>query len=152
MEDKTIKYDIGGYDAVTSALRELVNQYPELKDGEEIAFAILGENSGKAMFPVSGAVIESETKNILGHVTQVCLYPFYIIYRASGLNENKKAYVKEWLDNFGTWIEGVEYPPLTEGRKFLSIERQTVAYLDNVSDNKTEDWVVSLSARYEYKK
>lgn len=151
-EQKQVKYDVDGYDAVTSALRELLNQYPELKDGSEISFSVLGKESGKAMFPISGAVIESETRNILGNVRQVCLYPFYVIYRASGLSENNKAKVKEWLDSLGKWLESVPYPPLTDGRKFLSISRQSPAYLESVNDNQSENWAIHISARYEYKK
>ena len=161
-EQKQVKYDVDGYDAVTSALRELLNQYPALSDNDEIAFASLGEDSGKAMFPISGSVIETEKRSVTGRVTKVCLYPFYVIYRASGLNENRKAKVKEWLDTLGKWLEqqkvligGVEYqleeyPPLTDGRKFLSISRQTPAYLDTVNDNQSENWAIYISARYQY--
>ena len=162
MAEKQIKYDVDGYEAVTSALRELLNQYPGLERGEEIAFSVLGETSGIGMFPVSGAVVETEKRSVTGKVTEVCLYPFYIIYRASGLNENRKARVKEWLDTLGKWLEqkkvlidGEEYtlselPPLTDGRKFLSISRQTPAYLDNTNEDKTEDWAIYISARYQY--
>ena len=59
-EQKQIKYDVDGYEAVTSALRELLNQYPGLERGEEIAFSVLEETSGIGMFPVSGAVVETE--------------------------------------------------------------------------------------------
>lgn len=161
-EQKIVKYDVDGYDAVTSALRELLNQYPALSSSDEITFSTLGENSGKAMFPTSGAVIETEKKSITGKVTEVCLYPFYVIYRAAGLSENRKASVKEWLDNLGKWLEqkkvlidGTEYqlaelPPLTDGRKFLSISRQTPAYLDTVNENQSENWAIYISARYQY--
>ena len=88
-ENKTVKNDIDGYEAVTSALRELLNQYPALSGSDEIAFSTLGEDSGKSMFPISGAVVETEKTTITGKVTKVCLYPFYIIYRASGLNEKR---------------------------------------------------------------
>ena len=161
-EEKTVKYDIDGYEAVTSALRELLNQYPGLSASDEIAFASLDEDNGKAMFPISGSVIETERRSVTGKVTEVCLYPFYVIYRAVGLSENRKANVKEWLDNLGKWLEQkkvmingteyqlVEYPPLTDGRKFLSISRQTPAYLDTVNDNQSENWAVYISARYQY--
>ena len=161
-EQKQIKYDIDGYEAVTSALRELLNQYPALSTSDEIAFSTLGEDSGKAMFPISGSVIETERRSVTGKVTEVCLYPFYVIYRASGLNESRKAKVKEWLDTLGKWLEqkkvlidGKEYqleelPPLTEGRMFLSISRQTPAYLDTVNENKSENWAIYISARYQY--
>lgn len=161
-EEKQVKYDIDGYEAVTSALRELLNQYPGLSENDEIAFSTLGEDSGKAMFPTSGAVIESEKRSVTGKVTEVCLYPFYVIYRASGLNENRKARVKEWLDTLGKWLEqknviidGNEYyleelPPLTDGRQFISISRQTPAYLDTVNENQSENWAIYISARYQY--
>lgn len=161
-EQKQVKYDVDGYDAVTSALRELLNQYPALSDNDEIAFASLGEDSGKAMFPISGAAVETEKTSVTGKVTEVCLYPFYVIYRAAGLSENRKATVKEWLDNLGKWLEqkkvlinGTEYqlkklPPLTDGREFLSISRQTPAYLDTVNENQSENWAIYISARYQY--
>ena len=160
--EKIVKYDIDGYEKVTTALTELLNQYPALDSGEEITFSVLEETSGIGMFPVSGAVVETEKTTITGKVTKVCLYPFYVIYRASGLNESRKARVKEWLDTLGKWLEqqkvvidGEEYvlselPPLTDGRKFLSIERQTPAYLDNTNEDKTEDWAIYISARYQY--
>ena len=160
--EKIVKYDIDGYEKVTTALTELLNQYPALDSGEEITFSVLEESSGIGMFPVSGAVVETEKRSVTGKVTEVCLYPFYIIYRASGLNENRKARVKEWLDTLGKWLEqkkvlidGEEYtlselPPLTDGRKFLSISRQTPAYLDNTNEDKTEDWAIYISARYQY--
>lgn len=161
-EQKQVKYDVDGYDAVTAALRELINQYPGLESGEEIAFSTLEETSGIGMFPISGAVVETEKRFITGRVVEICLYPFYVIYRASGLSESRKAKVKEWLDTLGKWLEqknvligGEEYkleelPPLTDGRKFLSINRQTPAYLDNTSESKTEDWAIYISARYQY--
>ena len=161
-EQKQVKYDVDGYDAVTSALMELLNQYPSLSVGDEIGFSTLGEDSGKAMFPVSGAVIETERRSVTGKVTEVCLYPFYVIYRASGLNEKNKARIKEWLDTLGKWLEqkkvlidGTEcqlekLPPLTDGRKFLSIERQTPSYLDTVNENQSENWAIYISARYQY--
>ena len=161
-EQKTVKYDIDGYEAVTAALRELINQYPALSEGNEISFSTLGEDSGKAMFPVSGAVIETERRSVTGKVTEVCLYPFYVIYRAAGLSENNKARIKEWLDSLGKWLEQKkvlingteylleEYPPLTDGRKFLSISRQTPAYLDTVNENQSENWAIYISARYQY--
>lgn len=161
-EQKQVKYDIDGYEAVTSALRELLNQYPALSENDEIAFSTLGEDSGKAMYPVSGSVIETEKRSITGKVTKVCLYPFYIIYRASGLNENRKAKVKEWLDTLGKWLEQQtviidekeyrldELPPLTADRKFLSIERQSPSYLDTVNENKSENWAIYITARYQY--
>lgn len=160
-DEKQVRYDVDGFEVVTAALRELVNQFPGLPAGDEIAFATLGEDSGKAMFPVSGAVIETEKEDITGHVTQICLYPFAVIYRVGGPSENRKANIKELLDDLGRWlnrqpvqIDGAlyqleEYPRLTEGRKFLSFDRQlqTPGYLENVNES-SEDWTIYITARY----
>ena len=161
MEENKIKYDVDGYDAVTAALRELLNQFPGLlQTGDEISFSTLGEDSGKTMYPISGAVIEQEQRFILGDVRQICQYPFHVIYRAAGLSENRKAAVKEWLDNLGRWLEGQtvkingeehhmeSYPPLSDNRRFISIARQTPAYLSAINDNNSEDWAIYIMARY----
>lgn len=155
-----VKYDLDGYEVITTALRELINQYPGLATGDEIAFSTLEAESGKSMFPINGAIIETERKDILGGTTQVCLYPFFVIYRASGLSETRKAAVKEWLDNLGRWLEkqaitinGLQYqlsqyPALSGKRRFLTISRQTPAYLDNTNE-QVEDWAIYISARYQ---
>lgn len=162
MDKKQVVYDIDGYDVMTDAILALLNQYPALDDGDYFTFSTLSEESGKAMFPITGGVVESSKEDITGHVTQVCLYPFYIVYRESGLSEQNKARVKEWLDNLGKWLEKKkvmisgteyrlsEYPVLTGNRKFLEISRQSPGYLDNISENKAEDWAISISARYQY--
>lgn len=162
MAEKQVKYDLDGYDAVTAALRELLNSYPGLQQtGDEITFSVLSEDGGKAMFPISGAIIETEKRFILGDVRQVCLYPFFVIYRAAGLSENRKASVKEWLDNLGRWLEGQivrinnadyrldQYPELSGNRRFLTITRQTPAYLSAQNENQSEDWAIYITARYQ---
>lgn len=147
---KEVKYDLDGFEAVTSALRELLNQYPKLPAGEEILFSTLGEDRGKAMFPGAGAAIEKEKEDIAGNVTQVCLYPFAVVYRASGLSENRRAQIKEWLDDLGRWLERLrDFPTIQDGRKLLSFSRQSPAYLDAINENKAEDWVIPISLRYQ---
>lgn len=163
MAEEIVKYDLDGYEAVTPALRALLNEYPGLlQTGDEITFSDLGEDSGKTMYPIQGAVIEREQKFILGDIRQICLYPFHVLYRASGLTENRRAAVKEWLDNLGRWLEGqkitingvdyqlTEYPTLSDNRRFLSITRQTAAYLSTINENHSEDWIIYISARYQH--
>jgi hypothetical protein len=84
-----------------------------------------------------------------------------VIYREKDLSERRKIKTKEWLDNLGMWMERQivtindaeyrlkEYPDLTGDRKFLSIERQSPAYLDKNEEDATEDWVIYISARYQ---
>ena len=90
---KEVKFDVDGYEAVTSALKELLNQFP-LLDGNKITFSSLKENNGISFFPISGAVVETQKKTITGKIYEVCQYPFFIVYRASGLSESRKAKIK----------------------------------------------------------
>jgi len=152
--------DIEGYDLITEALMELANQYPGLEEGETFDFAQLDDDEGIAIFPSTGAFIYDERESITGHVTQMCQYPFTVVYRASGLNQNRKINAKEWLDTFGRWIEkkpitidGVEYkledwPELTEDREIQEVYRQTPSYLLDVPENKSENWIEEIIIRY----
>lgn len=162
MAEKQVTYDIEGYDLITEAILNLINQYPALDPEDSITFSMLGEEDGKTMIPMSGAVVESNKESITGHVKQICLYPFYVVCRKSGLSEQDKAKTKEWLDNLGRWLEKkkitvndtqyqlTEYPILTDERKFLEISRQTPCYLAEPNENMSEDWVIHISARYQY--
>ena len=159
-EKKQVVYDVDGFDVVTAALTDLLNQYPKLAEGEKIAFSYLGEDSGISYYPVSGAIIESDRESITGHVTQMCLYPFYVIIRAAKPKESRKVTIKEWLDDLGKWLEKqtltisgetysiADYPPLTGDREIKTIARQTPAHLDNVSDNGVEDWAIYITLKY----
>lgn len=164
-EQKQVKYDLDGYEIVKDAILEIINQSPLINDKNKVSFGILEENHGFAIIPVSSSVIESTRKSITGKVTEVCYYPFALVYRGSGMNEKKKSEVSELLDNIGKWLERKEiiidgvgqklqsYPALTGNRKFLEIRRQTNSYLENTYDDKTEDWAIRITARYqnEYK-
>lgn len=148
-EKKIIGYDIDGKDTVTARLRALVNSFPGRDEGESILFAELAEKGGKAMYPGAGAAIESETRSVTGRVRQVCLYPFVVGFRASGPSEERRAYIKEWLDALGQWLERQQQPTLDGGRKFIGISRTSPAYLDGVTDDLVETWAIALTAKYE---
>lgn len=153
--------DVQGEEVITNALLSLVNQFPKLETGDEIKFGVLSENGGISFFPMSGAVIERDTTDILGNHEQICNYPFFIYYKASGLSENRKVSVKEWLDDLGRWLEKQpiivggttsilsEYPTLTGNRKFITIRRTTPATLDAVGAGQEESWAIRLVARYQ---
>lgn len=160
VKSKQIKYDVDGYDIITNALKDLLNSFPGLLDGETIKFSTLEEDSGIDFHPISGPVIVTETTSITGKVNQVCNYPFYVVYRTAADSQNSKIDIKEFLDKLGKWLEkqpvmidGQQqklsaYPQLTEGREITEISRQTPAYLDNTSEGNVQDWVISLALRY----
>ena len=158
-EKKQVKYDIDGYDIITNALMTLLNQYPDLGN-DKIRFSTFATESGIAMFPGMGAVVEVEKRSVTGKVYQSCNYPFNIVYKVAGVSENNKIQVKDFLDKLGKWLEkqtvtiGTQehkleaYPSLTDNREITSISRTTSAYLDTVEENKTENWVISMILRY----
>lgn len=157
---KPAKYDVDGYDIVTNALKDLLNLFPGLLEGENIKFSTLKEDSGISFYPISGAVIATETTSVTGKVNQLCNYPFYVVYRTAADSQNSKIDIKEFLDKLGKWLEqqpvmidGKQqklsaYPDLTEGREVTEISRQTPAYLDNTSEGNVQDWVISLALKY----
>lgn len=163
--EKVVKFDLDGYEVVKDAILEIINQSPLIEGKELVSFGVLEETHGFAMIPVSSSVIESTRKSVTGKVTEVCYYPFALVYRDTGMNEKKKSEVSELLDNIGKWLERKEinvdgeiqklqlYPALTGNRKFLEIRRQTNSYLENTYDDKSEDWTIRITARYqnEYK-
>lgn len=146
-------------DIITEKLMTLVNAYPRLGEGEEIEFSVLDEDGGIAFFPTSGAAVERSDRDVLGHTEQVITYPFMVIYRANGLSESNKVDVKEWLDDLGRWMEGqpivvdgvtyvITLPTLDANRRFISIRRSAPSALNAINDNQTEDWAISIIARY----
>lgn len=160
-ESVDVKYDsVDGYEAITEALRMLVDKYPALERGEHFQFSMLGDY-GAAIFPTTGSVVQSEVESITGHCTQMCTYPFTVVYRVSGLSQGRKANTKEWLDDFGRWMERQpimvgsdtykisEYPVLKGGtREIRNIYRQTPAYLATVNQDKSEDWYMNMIIQY----
>ncbi len=161
MAQDNVQYDVNGYDIVTKALQDLLNQFPLLEEGESINFGMVDAEEGIAFFPVSGAIIVNATPlDITGHMEQLCAYPLIVIYKASGLNENRKAYVKEWLDTLGKWLERQiiivnnqeiqlkSYPPLNNNRKFENIQRTAPSYLKDTTDDKVDTWAVNITAQY----
>lgn len=158
MADKEILYDIDGYDIITNALLDLINQYPAIN--EKFSFSSLVGDSGVTMYPTSGAVIQRSFTDVTGYTEQKCVYPFALVYRASGISSKNKIKIKEWLDNLGRWLEKqpvvingedqqlTEYPPLTHGRSIESITRTSPAYQTEESESKTEDWAINVEAVY----
>jgi len=161
MATPKISFDVDGSEAVSSVLLTLLNTFPGLGT-RKVLFSTLAETSGIGFFPTSGAAILSDTEDITGHVKQVCLYPFTIVYRSAPQNEAQKMKVKEFLDTIGKWLErqpvtinGTEYqistyPTLSSGNRVIkSISRSNPAHLATAYQDSVEDWAISATLRYE---
>jgi len=162
MEDKEKQYpaDLEGFDYVTTALMETLNNYPGLYPGEEFKFSTTDLDDGLNVAATSGAVIIEEIESITGHVTQMCAYPFMVILRASGLSSERKVATKEWMDTLAEWltrkavaIDGEIYhmkkwPVLSGDREIRKIVRNTPAYLAEVTEDKAESWAMDLTINY----
>ena len=160
MPNENLRSDVEGYELVTKALMDLVNTYPGLEPGEDFKFATLPAAEGVAIFPSTGSFIYDERESITGHVTQMCQYPFTVVYRASGLSHTLRVTAKEWLDTFGRWIERQpvqidgstqvleSWPELTNDRVIREVTRQSPAYLETVDEDKSETWIMDVIIRY----
>lgn len=153
--------DIDGSEAVSKVLLALLNEFPGL-DKKSILFSTLSETSGIGFFPTSGAALLSNTEDITGHVKQVCLYPFNVVYRAAPKSEAQRLKIKEFLDGLGRWLEqqpvtigGTEYrltayPSLSSGNRVIkSISRTNPGHLNAAYQDGIEDWLISATLRYE---
>lgn len=157
MSDETL---ITEPDVISKVILDLLNAYPGL-EGNSILFSSLNATYGIGFFPTSGSAILSNTESITGRVTQVCLYPFTVVYRAAYKAEERKLTAKELLDDLGRWLEQQEvtvdetvykldsYPALDDNRKIKQIIRTNPAHLDAAYDDGVEDWAISLTMRYE---
>lgn len=154
-----VKYDTGGSAIMTKVIDGLINQFPGWVN-EQVVFSSVGEDAGVAWYPVSGAIIDREKRNICGEVLQWCQYPFYVLYRAGKGSEANRISIKEKLDMLGEWLERQEvnlgeelykletYPDMGD-RKIKSIRRTTPSYNAASYDNGVADWVVYISVTYE---
>lgn len=161
MATPKIAFDLDGSEAVSSVLLKLLNEFPGLGT-RKITFSTLTEGAGIGFFPTSGAAILSDKEDITGHVKQVCLYPFTIVYRSAPRSEEQKLKVKEFLDTLGKWLERqpvvineVEhqlsaYPALASGNRVIkSVGRSNPAHLENAYQDGLEDWSISATLRFE---
>ena len=159
-EIRPIAADPTGYEILTRAVKDLLNQFPGL-DGKTVYFEELGEESGLAFSADAGALVISERRSITDRVTQSCQYPFIIVYRTAATREFQKLNVSAFLDTLGKWIcrEPVEiggqncrlasYPTLSDGRRITKINRNNV-YGTVPNENKTQDWVLPVTVQYTY--
>lgn len=154
--------DVDGSEAVSTVLLTLLNTFPGLSDKQRILFATLSETSGIGFFPTSGAALQSNTEDVTGHVKQVCLYPFSVVYRAAPKSEAQRMRIKEYLDTLGKWLEqqpvtinGTEYrldnyPALVSGNRIIkSISRSSPAYINAAYQDGIEDWIITARLNYE---
>ena len=159
-DNQNLGYDVDGEEVITNALWELLSEFPIDKT---IGFSNLDKDSGFSFYPISGAAIDSEKEDICGNVTQVCQYPFVIVYRNSPKLDKHKIRIKELLDTIGKWLEGQSvtvsgeklvlsaYPKLSGGRRIISIRRVTPAFVDETAENGTQDWIIQMNFKYQNK-
>lgn len=157
---KVFYQDQEGYNHVTHALMDLANSYPGLENGERFFFSELPHEDGLSIIATSGSFIVEERESIVGHVRQMCAYPFTVVYRASGLSEKRKMEAKEWLDTFASWLTRQEvtvnkrqykldkWPELSGDREIRNVLRQSPTYLASINEDKSEDWITMMVIQY----
>ncbi len=155
---KPIGADVDGFEILTNAVLNLLNQFPGLND-REIRFEELGDDSGIAFSADNGALIISEQRSITDHVRQTCQYPFFVVYRTASTQEYQKLRVQAFFDSLGKWIcrepivinDEVKrlsaFPALSEGRRITRITRGNSYGLDP-NENGVQDWLMPVTVEY----
>lgn len=106
MPSKTV-IDIDGSEAVSKILLDLLNKFPGLTTGNKsILFSTLSDASGIGFFPISGAALQSSTEDVTGHVTQVCQYPFNVVYRAAPKQKPSESVSRNFLTRWASGLSG----------------------------------------------
>lgn len=99
------RIDADGSEQLSRVLLNLLNTFPNIGSDKKILFSTLSETAGIGFFPTSGAAVLTSKRDITGKITQMCQYPFQIIYRAAVKSEAQKLRVKTFLDMLGAWLE-----------------------------------------------
>lgn len=159
-ERKPIGRDATGYEVITEAMKDLLNQFPGLSKDEEVKYEELAADSGIAFSNDAGALVYTEREDVIGGVHQTCQYPFFIVYRASSsTKERYKMTIQEFLDAFGKWlcrepavIDGetyklAGYPKLAGTRQIKKITRDN-SYGTEPQENGVQDWLLPVTVQY----
>ena len=159
-ELKPIGKDATGYEVITEAMKDLLNQFPGLLPGEQIKYEELKKDQGIAFSNDSGALVYSETEDVIGGVHQTCQYPFFIVYRSAGsAREAQKMSIQEFLDAFGKWLcqepavineetyKLSSYPKLAGTRQIKQITRDN-SYGTEPQENGVQDWLLPVTVQY----
>ena len=157
-ERKPIGKDATGYEVITEAMKDLLNQFPGLSKDEEVKYEELAADSGIAFSNDAGALVYTEREDVIGGVHQTC--PFFIVYRASSsTKERYKMTIQEFLDAFGKWlcrepavIDGetyklAGYPKLAGTRQIKKITRDN-SYGTEPQENGVQDWLLPVTVQY----
>lgn len=159
-ELKPIGKDATGYEVITEAMKDLLNQFPGLLPGEQIKYEELKKDQGIAFSNDSGALVYSETEDVIGGVHQTCQYPFFIVYRSAGsAREAQKMSIQEFLDAFGKWLcqepavineetyKLSSYPKLAGTRQIKRITRDN-SYGTEPQESGVQDWLLPVTVQY----
>ena len=142
---------IDGRDSVllTNRILEFLQRYPKFLPSESIVFGDASHAEGLAMYPVSGALVISETEDIMGNHESNRQYPFYLVYKSGTGSASRAISIKGLLDSIGEWCEKQDYSEFNElGIEVTEISRQTVAAMDSIEENGTENWTISITLFY----
>ena len=159
-ELKPIRKDATGYEVITEAMKDLLNQFPGLYADEEVKYEELEDDSGIAFSNDAGALVYTEREDVIGGVHQTCQYPFFVVYRAaSSAKERQKMSIQEFLDAFGKWlckepavIDGetyklARYPKLAGTRQIRKITRDN-SYGTDPQESGVQDWLLPVNVQY----
>lgn len=133
MTEKKVELSIEEQESIAEAVLRIVAEYefPKTITSKKILLDDLKDSESIGIFLTSGAVVIKKyvSGSFEGQV------PFTIFYKCTPTTNAAVIEKRTVLDGLGKWMEEMEYPALSDGRKIQSIKRATTVVLDG----KTED-------------
>lgn len=147
MENEKQSLSIEEQESIAEAILRIVASYeafPKSITEKKIFLDNLKEADAIGIYPTSGAVISK--KYVSGSFE--AQFPFIIYYKCNPTSNAVVIEKRKVLENLAKWMETMEYPALSEGRKIQSIERKTTVTLAGQDESGDAVFQCSFTLKY----
>lgn len=128
MADEKQGLSVDEQESIAEAVLRIVaafDNFPGSVNEGRIYLDDMKEAESIGIYPTNGAVV---SKTYISGSFEAT-FPFTIYYKCNPENNQVVIEKREVLSGLSEWMENMEYPALTEGRKIQSIKRNTAVIL-----------------------
>ena len=125
MDKQQEMLSISEQESISETVLRMVAQFPEMPKGLVPLWQDMPKKEGIGIFTMQGAAYLS--KDILGGFK--AQFPFRLLYRSVETGNSEAIASQGILEKLSEWLENMEYPALTDGRKIEEITRKSPVFL-----------------------
>lgn len=147
MEEKKQSLSINEQESIAEAVLRIVASYPDFPrtiTNKKIHLDNLKEAESIGIYPTSGAVVLR--KYVSGSFE--AQFPFTIYLKCNPTTNAAVVKKRELLEGLAKWMENLEYPALSDGRKIQSIARVSSVSLIEKDESGDSIFQCSFILRY----